>query len=100
MTRARVRGQEPGRTRAQFRMHVTHDTNTEHDFPARGIHKGLTPPTSDIHTHMPGTVTVGARHRARAVYIYRRTDLGDHLPACRSPVPCQGNIDIYVYIYI
>ena len=35
-TRARVRGQEPGRTRRQLCMHVTHDTNTEHDFPVRG----------------------------------------------------------------
>jgi len=36
--------------RAQLRTHVTDDTNTEHDFPVGGIHKGLDPPTSDLHT--------------------------------------------------
>ena len=35
-------------TRAQLRTHVTHDTNTEHDFPVSGrTIKDLTPPTSD-----------------------------------------------------
>ena len=32
-------------TRAQLRTHVTHDTNTEHDFPVGGT--GLIPPTAD-----------------------------------------------------
>ena len=39
-TRVRRKGQDPRMTRAQLRTHVTHDTNTEHDFP-------VVPPTSD-----------------------------------------------------
>ena len=31
----------------QLRMHVTHDTKTEHDFPSGGSIRGLAPPTSD-----------------------------------------------------
>ena len=42
-----ARSMYPGSPRTQLRTHVSHDTNTEHDFPLRGIHQGLTPPTSD-----------------------------------------------------
>lgn len=34
----------PPRQCAQLRMHVMHDTNKEHDFPAQGFHRGPTPP--------------------------------------------------------
>jgi len=52
-------GQRPGTKEDSHTTSHAH-TNTEHDFPARGIHKGLTPPTSDIHTLlcMPGAVTM------------------------------------------
>ena len=52
-------GQRPGTKEDSHTTSHAH-TNTEHDFPARGIHKGLTPPTSDIHTllYMPGAVTM------------------------------------------
>ncbi len=46
-----ARARYPGSPRAQFRTHVKHDTNTEHDFPVGGIHTGLTPPTSDFELH-------------------------------------------------
>ena len=48
-TRVRRKGQVTRMTRAQLRTHVTHDTNTEHDFPVSGrTIKNLTPPTSDV----------------------------------------------------
>ena len=52
-------GQRPGTKEDSHTTSHAH-TNTEHNFPARGIHKGLTPPTSDIHTllYMPGAVTM------------------------------------------
>ena len=56
-------GQRPGTKEDSHTTSHAH-TNTEHDFPARGIHKGLTPPTSDIHTHIYIYIYAGRRNDA------------------------------------
>lgn len=53
-TRVRRKYPPPRMTRAQLRMHVTHDTNTENDFPVGRIHTRHTPPTSDVQGYPAG----------------------------------------------
>ena len=47
-------------TRAQLRTHVTHDTNTEHDFPVGGsIKDSLPQPPIYLYDHPAGDKEVG-----------------------------------------
>ena len=119
-TRARVRGQEPGRTRRQLCMHVTHDTNTEHDFPVRGSLDAPHTPQAPI-TRRVAAAAIMRKPQLLLVCIppWRQPPAPPAPPACLTSVACArvasirtfvdvtcirfcciGVSTIYIYIYI